>query len=742
MAIKLADTLAPMSDFPAAMAEHIGFSDGATLQEKFDNKELGGGDSSVTLTQEEYEALTEEEKLDGLYYTYDTKRIYKNGVQYGVSEPIPLTMEEYKALKEAGAIDEQQEYLIEADAAGILLGAEDIGYNNAESSIQATTVQGAIDVVNDKVDNLIDDEVSDSVVWSSKKTSDELTTKQDNLSVRKVYVKRHNNANKYVLLATIDMRIITNLAQPLRIKGVIGNMAANDTANIDLMVNARNGFAQRMLCGTITTKGGLSNNANIIITKSDDEKTGYVYLNCISVYGYIDAEIYLGSVHYAVPDTFNLVGEMQGTEYTNLLDNTYIVTEVGINDTTSSTISTYSSTKIDKKFAPRHFGTDNKTLYLKLQLGAMTTHEPITVTDQYGGQVKILGMYDLSTYKSVKVIRLSYGDWTTHSGTDFTNTSSGDANYKIRRLFYCPDDNNYYLEIRQYSYISVEGAPDSTMVTSLPVDVNEMTLIPESQFASKKDIDGTTIQTTTTTGSEYYAITFKDKQFERGNNQGILIQHNRLNFEPLTFIFSASSYNTAVYERDNYDVTKVNGSVYNPTSPYMMQFYMDKTNNTLYLSAPSYSGITLMDLQFKSDVIAYTKVDTIPDTATKITVTEYVTKEDLKTNSNTDLTAITFDETKATATSGGHGCTYVIRNGICYVNMDMRIVANGKICTLPKPLMSVVNIPMTVFMHNITGEVEAVNNGILMVNSDGSATTLGALTNESRYMMNFSYPIV
>jgi hypothetical protein len=153
MAIKLADTLAPMSEFPAAMAEHIGFSDGATLQEKFDNKELGGGDSSVTLTQEEYEALTEEEKLDGLYYTYDTKRIYKNGVQYGASEPIPLTMEEYKTLKEAGAIDEQQEYLVEADAEGILLGAEDIGYNNTESGIQATTVQGAIDKTVEKVDN-------------------------------------------------------------------------------------------------------------------------------------------------------------------------------------------------------------------------------------------------------------------------------------------------------------------------------------------------------------------------------------------------------------------------------------------------------------------------------------------------------------------------------------------------------------------------------------------------------------
>ena len=107
----------------------------------------GGGDSSVTLTQEEYEALTEEQKLNGLYYIYDTKRIYKNGVQYGASEPIPLTMAEYEALKEAGAIDEQQEYLIEADDKGILINAKDIGYNNTKSGIQATTVQDAIDKI-------------------------------------------------------------------------------------------------------------------------------------------------------------------------------------------------------------------------------------------------------------------------------------------------------------------------------------------------------------------------------------------------------------------------------------------------------------------------------------------------------------------------------------------------------------------------------------------------------------------
>ena len=115
MAIKLVDELKAMGNFPIAHAEGINLvkTDGTedNLQNLFDNGELGGGDDSTTLTQTEYEALSEEQKLNGLYYTYDTKRIYKNGVQYGASD------------------------------------AEDIGYNNVESGIQATTVQGAIDKV-------------------------------------------------------------------------------------------------------------------------------------------------------------------------------------------------------------------------------------------------------------------------------------------------------------------------------------------------------------------------------------------------------------------------------------------------------------------------------------------------------------------------------------------------------------------------------------------------------------------
>lgn len=48
MAIKLADTLAPMADFPAVEAKDVAFSDTETLQEKYDNGELGGG-TNITI---------------------------------------------------------------------------------------------------------------------------------------------------------------------------------------------------------------------------------------------------------------------------------------------------------------------------------------------------------------------------------------------------------------------------------------------------------------------------------------------------------------------------------------------------------------------------------------------------------------------------------------------------------------------------------------------------------------------
>lgn len=85
MSINLADTVAPMGNFPAVMAKHVGLEDGSNLQEAINNG-LGSSTSNeyIELTQAEYDALSNEEKTNGTEYrTYDTGHIYKLGVEYG-----------------------------------------------------------------------------------------------------------------------------------------------------------------------------------------------------------------------------------------------------------------------------------------------------------------------------------------------------------------------------------------------------------------------------------------------------------------------------------------------------------------------------------------------------------------------------------------------------------------------------------------------------------------------------------
>lgn len=150
MSVKIYDTMTTAtSNFPLAYAEKINIvkEDGseADIQTLYNNGELSGGDTSLTVTEAEFLALPEEDKLNNSYYLYDIGVHYKNGVAYSRKKPIQLTMEEYKAL---GKVDPDQEYIVSADAVGILLEASDIGYSNAVSNLPCTTVQGAIDKVN------------------------------------------------------------------------------------------------------------------------------------------------------------------------------------------------------------------------------------------------------------------------------------------------------------------------------------------------------------------------------------------------------------------------------------------------------------------------------------------------------------------------------------------------------------------------------------------------------------------
>lgn len=81
MAIKLADTLAPMADFPAVEAKDVAFNDNKTLQDKYDNGELGGSNADYSFETldllKEYVTTSTSAYPGQLLYDKSTGILYK-----------------------------------------------------------------------------------------------------------------------------------------------------------------------------------------------------------------------------------------------------------------------------------------------------------------------------------------------------------------------------------------------------------------------------------------------------------------------------------------------------------------------------------------------------------------------------------------------------------------------------------------------------------------------------------------
>lgn len=109
MAVRVGDTLKQLNnaDFPIVEAMDVAFASGDTLQELYDSGSLGGsgGDTTYTeLSQAEYDALTDEEKVNGTEYrTYDSGRIFKLGVEYGKEPDLSETLVTYVSIEDLNA---------------------------------------------------------------------------------------------------------------------------------------------------------------------------------------------------------------------------------------------------------------------------------------------------------------------------------------------------------------------------------------------------------------------------------------------------------------------------------------------------------------------------------------------------------------------------------------------------------------------------------------------------------------
>lgn len=183
----------------------------------------------VELTQAEYDALPDDDtgKLNGTEYrTTDTGKIYKNGMQYGGQEPETIEgFSKFKEMKEQGLIDPDQEYIVSADAEGILLGAEDIGYSNTVSNLPCTTVQGAVDKVAEKVDNKT--EIDDT---SSSTTNTYSSAKIDEKYDDKVFGYTGGDYALEIQLddRKIDIEIVDNCGGKIEL---LGNGAIDSSVN-------------------------------------------------------------------------------------------------------------------------------------------------------------------------------------------------------------------------------------------------------------------------------------------------------------------------------------------------------------------------------------------------------------------------------------------------------------------------------------------------------------------------------
>lgn len=188
--------------------------------------------------------------------------------------------------------------------------------------------------------------------------------------------------------------------------------------------------------------------------------------------------------------TYEVIEELK-SDVENLIDDTNL----------TSTTSTVSASKVKNAITYSFDTQSGNVKYVKFKPSITT----ISVVDIYGGKIEILGASKAAAnpdYKTVKVVRLSYGDWGSYDATQVPSV----VHTKIGELYYYPTDEYYYLKLYNYAAFTMRGlATAPEIVTSLPDEESVMTLIPESVFTTKRDLAAQTanrqVKTFDNTGS-------------------------------------------------------------------------------------------------------------------------------------------------------------------------------------------------------------------------------------------------
>jgi hypothetical protein len=154
------------------------------------------------------------------------------------------------------------------------------------------------------------------------------------------------------------------------------------------------------------------------------------------------------------------------------------------------------------------------------------------------------------------------------------------------------------------------------------------------------------------------------------------------------------------------------------------------------LSATSNNPIANKTVQKAISNIPVITVDTALNASSTNPVTNKAVENALHATKNKSVTTISINNTYATATSNGAGCNYMVRNGICYVNLDITtkadVIGNAFASNLPTAVMAMY-VECTPFdtTNARTGAI------IISANQISGASLLSG----NRYLCSFSYPV-
>lgn len=243
----------------------------------------------------------------------------------------------------------------------------------------------------------------------------------------------------------------------------------------------------------------------------------------------------------------------------------------------------------------------------------------------------------------------------------------------------------------------------------------------------------------------------------------------KINTHNMNYSFNMSDRSGNIYEGSFFSysgsfsiqITKVNNS--STKNGYILGFRQYKvSDNEIYLVAKvsdyNYiNGVINTPSILKSNIEILVNDDsTLWDKGTDIVVSDLAKLDDsstsetstwssskiaseLKTSSNTDKVIITPNTEYFTQTVDGYDSFYVVRNGVCYVNLDIVAVKAGFgvfKTMLPKPIG---NINITISPFNVAPD-DLSKNGVLVLYATGTTYSVAVLEGR-RYMCNFSYPI-